>query len=234
VDSLFWLTPPNMVTTDYRAFVRSVGASGAEAIHANKIGRVVNLSSVGAQMASGCGPVSGLHEVEGLLNAAATNIVHLRPGFFFENFLHHLESIHDDSAVYMPLGGLVRLPMIATRDIASVAARMLLSSTWTGKMIRGLHGPADLSLFEAVGQISEGLRKQIRYTQVPEATARKAMVSMGVSDSMADSLLEMYRAMNSGLMKRAEPRGVETTTPTRLVDFAREVILPLVLLPAHT
>jgi uncharacterized protein YbjT (DUF2867 family) len=233
VDALFWVTPPNMTSPDYRGFQKSVGSAAAAAIRDNQISRVVNLSSFGVQVPFGCGPVSGLHDVEELLNAVAGNITHLRAGFFYENFLYQLENIRRDSAVYMPLSGLTRVPMLATRDIAEASARLLLNGQWTGQNIRGLHGPADLSLNEAVGQISEGLGHQVRFVKVPAEAARKAMLSMGMSPNVADGMIELYRALNSGLLRRDEPRTAETTTPTTLIDFARDVIMPQLLQPVH-
>jgi hypothetical protein len=55
---------------------------------------VVNLSSIGAYLDSGAGPISGLHDVELLLSEACDNITHFRPGFFFENLLMQFDAIH--------------------------------------------------------------------------------------------------------------------------------------------
>ena len=82
VDALFWATPPGYGSDDLRAFQNRLGKAAATAIGANKIPRVVNLSSVGANLSSGVGPINGLHDVEVLLDNVATNITHLRPGFF--------------------------------------------------------------------------------------------------------------------------------------------------------
>jgi uncharacterized protein YbjT (DUF2867 family) len=233
VDSLFWLTPPNMQADDLNAYQKRLGDVAAKAIRDNNISRVVNLSSIGAHLGPGFGPISGLHDVEESLNSVSANITHLRCGFFYENFLYQLENIRTKGSIYMTMSGSTRLPMIATRDIAEVAAQRLLDGRWSGKSVRGLHGPVDLSLFEAAGQISEGLSQQVKYQRVPEDAARKAMMSMGVSSKVVDSMLEMYRAMDSGSLKRAEPRSPETTTPTTLVDFSREVIQSLLLQPVH-
>ena len=52
---------------DVRAFQNRLGTAGATAIRTNGISRVVNLSSIGsASSDSGVGPISGLHDVEGL------------------------------------------------------------------------------------------------------------------------------------------------------------------------
>ena len=62
--------------------------------------------------------------------------------------------------------------------------------------------------------------------------ARLAMKAMGASDGVIETLLEMYRAMDSGLLVPAEPRTRDTTTATTLEQFARDVIMPQVAVPA--
>ena len=190
-DALFWVTPSNVVADDFRAFQNQVGRAGAAAVRTNGISRVVNLSSVGAEAASGHGPVNGLHDVEALLNAVTTHITHLRPTFFFENFLMELGSIKDAGAVFMPIAGTAVLAMIATRDIARVAADRLLDSAWTGTSIRELLGPADLSFDEVAASLSKGLGRQVAHTRIPEEQTRQVMLEMGLSSNTTDVMLEM-------------------------------------------
>lgn len=233
-DALLWVTPPNMTCPDMRAFQIACGRAAAGAIRANRIPRVVNISSIGAQQAEGNGPINGLHDVERQLNAAAPNLVHLRPGFFFENFLMQIDAIHGASSVFMPTDGTRAIPMIATRDIAAVAAELLVYSDWTGLQVRGLHGPADMTIRQAVEIIAQGLERPIRYAKIPEEQARANMRAGGMSDRAVEAMLEMYRSFQEGRLTVAEARSPETTTPTTLAEFTREVIVPLVHEPLHS
>lgn len=228
VDALFWMTPPNYKSEDFRAWQNKVGRAAQAAIRENQIPRVVNLSSAGAQLDSGVGPIGGLHDVEKLLDEVCPNVTHLRPGFFFENFLMQVEHMKHESCLYGTVSGTREFAMVATQDIARIAADRLLDERWTGRSVRGIHGPTDLSYEEAVKEISKGIGRPIRYVQVAEQDVRSAMISMGLSAQMADLLLEMYRAADRGLLIPAEPRTHETTTPTKLEDFAREVLAPVV------
>jgi hypothetical protein len=47
-----------------------------------------------------------------------------------------------------------------------------------------------------------------------------------MSSNMADLLLEMADALNSGHMKMIEPRSRANTTPTTLETFVAEVFVP--------
>lgn len=233
VDALFWVTPPSYAEKDYREFMRTCGRAAAGAIRANKIARVVNLSSAGAHLEFGAGPINGLHDVERLLNDAASNITHLRPGFFFENYLWQLDGIRRTESVYMTTSGNRRVPMIATRDIADAAARRLLDASWTGRSIRGLHGPANISYDEAAQWISDALGHPVHHVKVPEEAAREAMIGMGMSPNAADMMLEMYRGVENGTLRPAEPRTAETTTPTTFKTFVAEVLVPALGEPVH-
>lgn len=227
-DALFWVTPPDFTATDFRARQNQFGAIGAKAVRANGIARVVNVSSVGAHTSDGNGPVNGLHDVEELFDGTGAGTLHLRAAFFFENFLMHLESIQGMGSIFMPISGSARVPMIATPDIARAAADRLLDGSWSGNNVLGLHGPADLSFDEAAAALSDGIGKPVNHVTIEEGQAREALSGMGLNDDVVEQLLELDRAIESGHIGPAEPRTHETTTPTTLVDWAREVMAPMV------
>ncbi|MGA2796540.1 MAG: NmrA family NAD(P)-binding protein [Thermoguttaceae bacterium] len=234
VDALFWVTPPGYGSDNVRAFQNRLGIAGAFAIRDNRIPRVVNLSSIGAQLSSGVGPICGLYDVEGILDEAADNITHLRPGFFFENFLMQLDSITKWGRISLPLSGSRSYPMIAARDIGRVAAMRLSDPTWKGMYIRELHGPADMSFDEAAEIISQVLGRKILFIRSDKQEARHVLLNTGMSENLADLLLEMYDAVESGRLQPLQPRSLESTTPTTLTEFVHEVMLPLIAQPvAH-
>jgi uncharacterized protein YbjT (DUF2867 family) len=227
VDALLWVTPPGYGSDNVRAFQNRLGKAAATAIRTNRIGRVVNLSSIGAELNSGVGLINGLHDVEGLLDEAAEHVTHLRPGFFFENLLLQVDSIRQIGRISLPISGSRRYPMIAARDIGRVAADCLASETWTGESVRELHGPADLSLDEVAGILSEGLGRKVEYVRCDRQQSRQFLLSHGVSENFADLMLEMYDAVEAGWLHSSQPRSLETTTPTALGEFAQEVMLPM-------
>ena len=228
VEALFWVTPPDYQVSDYRAFQNRVGCAGAEAIRQNRIRRVVNLSAIGAHCSCGGGPINGLHDVEKILDRVATNIIHLRPAYFFENFVPQLENIKKEGKIYLPVSGTTRIPMLATRDIGIMAADRLVDTCWTGRSVRGLHGPADLSFDEVAAVLSSCLEREIVHVKISEDLARKAMMEWGISEPTCELMLEMYRGFEKGTLRPDEVRSPETFTPTKLADFARKVMRPLI------
>ncbi|MGQ0613399.1 MAG: NmrA family NAD(P)-binding protein [Planctomycetaceae bacterium] len=226
--ALFWVTPPDYAVKDLRAFQRRCGDAAAKAVRANTISRVVHISSIGAQLSKGVGPINGLHDVEQLLDEATKNVTHLRPAFFFENFASQLDNIRLKSSIFLPISGDRRIPMVATRDIAHIAAHRLMDRKWTGRSVRGVHGPEDLSFDEVAGQLSEALGRRITHVRVPEEEARKALLAAGMGKSACHAMLELHRAIEAGTLLSAEPRTEKTTTPTSFFEYARQALAPLV------
>jgi uncharacterized protein YbjT (DUF2867 family) len=222
--AIFWMTPPDIGQPDLAAYHTGSGEVAATAIKANKIPRVVNLSSAGAHLQK-AGPISGLGIVERKLNEAAENVVHLRPSFFMENFLSQMEPIKRDGAVYDLLPADRAVPLVAVRDIGNVAAELLLDSKWSGKSIRGLHGPADLTFAEATKIVGDSIGKPLNYVQITPDQAYQVYLGIGASPSFANGLIEMYQAVaQPGSI--AEARTPLTTTPTTMREWSETVFRP--------
>jgi uncharacterized protein YbjT (DUF2867 family) len=121
----------------------------------------------------------------------------------------------------------LRLPMIATRDIGAYAAEALLKLDFVGKSTRELQGPRDVTYAEGAKIVGASIGKEdLTYKLVPAAQLKPVLMQVGMSSSMADLLLELADALNSGHMKMLEPRSPANTTPTTLETFVAEVFLP--------
>lgn len=224
MDALFWVSPNDPTTQDVREWYEQLGSSVAQATEANMIPFVVVLSSAGAQLPH-AGPVSGIGQIEEHLNATAANVVYLRPGYFMENALMQLDAIRAQNAFYGIEPPDLPMPHIATKDIAAVAAETLLKRAETGKIIRGLHGPADLTYGQIAQILGNAAGRPIQYVQISPEQARKSYLEMGLSPAFADAYVEMGTAFSKpgGI---AEPRTAATTTPTTLEEWAKQEFVP--------
>ncbi len=231
-EALYWVVPYNFGSADFRHWQSQVGNAAAAAIKANQISYVVNLSSTGAHLPSGMGPISGLHEVEKLLNAVAQNIVHLRPAFFMQNYLGQLQAIQTANRVFLPIAGDRRLAMIATQDIAAVAAKLLIQRDWNGQSVLGLHGSADLSFDEVAAILSQELGRSILHTSIALEQFRDVLLQKGASYNVADDYVEMWQGLSDPEFVPAEARTLDTTTPTSFSQFVQEQMLSRLNQPA--
>ena len=225
VDALFWLTPPNVAAEDFRGYQRKLGKVVARAITENKIPRVVNLSSIGAHVPTGTGAIAGLYDVEKKIDKTDTSVTHLRPGFFMENFFMSVESMAGQGAIFLPVQGSARMPMIATADIAKAAADRFLADNWSGRSVIELVGPDNLSFDGAAKILGNAIGKEIRYMATSRDQTHEALIGMGLSTSAADVFLEMYGAFDAGTITPESPRKTQTAVTT-MDTFAENVFRP--------
>jgi uncharacterized protein YbjT (DUF2867 family) len=226
-EALFWLPPLVFDQPDFLGWARATGRLAAATAARHHIERCVLISSVGAQHEEGVGPIACMGAMERAFAAAVPNLVSLRCGHFMENFAMHLPTLLSQGAFYSPHPTDLRLPFVATRDIAAVAARWLEDDTFRGNKMVGVHGPEDLSHREAAAQIGTVIGRSIEHVEVPVAAAVEGMRRAGVPHHVAELLGGLYEGIRTGRVVRAEPRTGETTTPTTLATFTRESLLPL-------
>ncbi|MGA2813459.1 MAG: NmrA family NAD(P)-binding protein [Candidatus Acidiferrum sp.] len=228
VRAAFLMIPPDLFSPDYRAQQEQATDALASAVKQSGLQYAVNLSSIGAQVPSGTGPIAGLHGLEQKLNrVSALNVLHLRPAFFMENELSSLDLLRNMGIFGSPLKADLKMAMIATRDIGAYAAERLLKLDFSGKSTRELLGPRDMSPSEVAAIIGRAIGKaELPYLQFPYAQAQGALLQMGVSAKTAQTFIEMYQGFNDGIVVGEEPRSQANTTPTSFEQFAEDLLAP--------
>jgi uncharacterized protein YbjT (DUF2867 family) len=221
-DAAFTLLPPDVYAADYRRQQDAQGEAMATAIGGSGLRHVVFLSSLGGDLAEGTGPIAGLHaQEERLRRLSGVNVLILRPTYFFENFFDTLGLIKHQGMNGGAVAPDLPFPMIATDDIADVAARALRLRDWRGVVVRELLGERDLTFAEATRIIGARIGKpDLSYVQFPYADFAASLVEMGTAPNVAGLYAEMARAINDGRVKSLEGRRAENTTPTTLEAFA--------------
>lgn len=215
----YTMIPPCYAEPNMRRAQDRIGTSIATALGEAPVPRIVNLSSIGAELPQGTGPIEGLHAQEQRLDALGMHdLLHLRPGYFMENLLAGvadaatLEQVVGMEAADLPM------PMVATADIAAVAARELVTPQHRGALL--LHAPAHVTMREAASAIGAALGKPaLPYVQLTPEQAKPALVAQGFSADAADQLAALARWVTSSLAStRAAPVLVQ---PTTIEAFAR-------------
>jgi uncharacterized protein YbjT (DUF2867 family) len=222
VDAVFTMIPPNYAAVDFRAYQNEIGTSIAMALTSARVRFVVNLSSQGADLPAGTGPIVGLRDQEQRLNALqGVHVVHLRCTYFMENLLMNIPLINQQGFAGSAVRGDQKFAMIATKDIAARVAEHLVKRDFLGKEVRDLLGQRDLSIEEAIAVFGRRIgRPDLKYVQIPYDEAAKGMVAMGISPDVSRLFVEMGKALNEGVFAAARPRTAENTTPTSIEQFA--------------
>jgi len=224
-DAVLTLLPPDLQAADYRAAQAGVSSAITTAIRESGVRSVAAISSLGAQLADGTGPIVTSYDFEQRLRELErVDVLVLRPAYFFENFEEALDLIKHQGIHANAVDPDVPVPMIATRDIAAVAAEALRARDWRGTVVRELMGPRDLTFAEVTRILAERLDKPgLPYVRMTYEDLTATFVQLGFSADVARVYVDLVRALNEGTVTSVDGRTVASTTPTRFEEFAEEL-----------
>src|ERR671916_290275 len=225
-DAAYTLTASDPTLPDYHADQDRRGEAIAAAIRESGVRHVVALSAIGGELASGNGFIASLHRQERRLRALdGVNVMILRPGAFFEGFYATLETIRHEGVVADSVAPQAKVPMIATADIAAVAAKALRERDWSGPVVRELIGPRDLSYTEVAAAIGEAIgQPDLQYVQLPDEELVAILTeAAGFSPDFAAVFVEFNQALSEGRLQSLEGRNEGNTTTTEFDEFAAEL-----------
>ncbi len=222
VDAVFTIIPPDMMGTDYRGFQKEVGEATTQALRNTGISHVVNLSSIGAHLPEKTGPILELYHQEKRLNQIdSLNVVHLRPAYFMENLFYMIDVMRSQGMAGSAIKADLKIPMIATQDIGTRAAELLLRLDFQGKSTMELLGERDLSMQEVTSILGRAIGKpDLPYVAFPYEGVEAAMKQMGIPVNTISMMIEMYRSYNDGFIQAEETRSNKNTTPTSIEEFS--------------
>ena len=222
-DAVFCLLTPDIFAADIKKEQNLIAENYFEAVKINKILNVVLLSSVGAHLRKGAGIVDGLGYMEDLfLQMKETNVLNLRPSYFMENTLGMISTIKQMGIAGNPVRPDVRFPIVATRDIAAVAAKKLQDLDFKGNSIEFVLGAKDYSYEEITAIAGKAIGKpELKYVQFPYEDTIKAMVASGYcGEDAAILMVDLAKAINDGTLLSAHQRTAANTSPTTYEEFA--------------
>ena len=222
VDAVFAMIPPHLQSDDYELFADHIGKNHIQAIQSSDIRNVVALSSIGAHLHEGSGIVKVLYNFEQQLKVLSdANVLILRPSYFMDNIYMQIDIIKNMGIVGSPVTADVSQPVVATQDIADVAARRLSALTLSGHEIEYILGERNLSYTEITKVLGKALGKEnLNYVPFPYREAKMGMVHMGLSENIAGLLIELAEGINNGKVLDHYVRTPENTTKTTIEEFA--------------
>lgn len=201
--AVFSFIPPGSDEADYEAYQDRVSSAICQAIREASVKRLVNLSSLGANLPSGTGPIAGLHRHEERLNAlnCFTTLIHLRPTFFMENLNEHLPQILNEQQIRSCIDENLPLDMVATRDIGWKAADFLDSTADFPHLVFEFVGPKPVTMWQVTELFANVLdMPELHYQQISLEEARWEWLQAGMNEKLVAMLIEMYKAFNTGLI----------------------------------
>ncbi|HVE59646.1 MAG TPA: NmrA family NAD(P)-binding protein [Pyrinomonadaceae bacterium] len=196
---LYLMNPPAYGSEDQFAELEKVIEAFQAAIKNSALEKIVVLSSIGSQLASGTGNILTTYKLEQAFGDLDIPVTFIRAGSFMENWNGVLETAKTAGVLpsfYQPLN--LKIPQVAAADIGRVAAESMQEKT-DGKEVKELAGfwtsPEETA--EAVGKV---LGKEVKAVPVPEDQWVGILANHN-SPKNAASLAEMFAGFNSGHIK---------------------------------
>jgi uncharacterized protein YbjT (DUF2867 family) len=228
-DAIYTMLPYNFGAINYRQYAGEVGNKYAKAIKAAGVKHVVNLSSIGAHLDKGTGPIAGLHDIEQILNQLDNVAVkHLRPAIFYNNFFFDIALIKSQNIMGNNYSKETRLVMVHPKDIAEVAAYELQNS-FIGKSYCYVVSD-DRNIADIVKTLGAAIGKpELPWVQFTNEQTLAGMTASGIMPpTIANLYVELGTAIAKGILWEDYDRSKsETAGKTKLIDFAKETFAPV-------
>jgi uncharacterized protein YbjT (DUF2867 family) len=179
--------------------------------------RVVALSSMGANRASGLGMITALSLLEQGFRKLTSPVTFVRAGGFYENFLYGLQVAQSGTlpVFYNPTNR--KSTMVATNDIGAEVASLLTGPAWSGQRVVELGSM--VAPDEVAAQLGDVLNLEVKAFAVPRAGWAQAFEQFDVPRGRTGPAEDMFEAVNAGWMDL----GVEGTEHVAGTTSARDV-----------
>jgi uncharacterized protein YbjT (DUF2867 family) len=210
---VYLLVPPNYGAGAWLVDQRARMDRAAEAVKRSAIGHVVFLSSIGAQIAVGTGPIRAARYGEQALGASVKNLTILRPCYFMDNWVPVLGASKGQGILPTFIAPQAMIPMISTRDIGRIGAEQLMVGG-KGKQIVELAGPEEYSPNQVAAALGQILGKPVSAQHAPLSAVVPTFTSFGFSDEAAKLFEEMYASFSTGAIGYEHPASLVRGTVT--------------------
>jgi uncharacterized protein YbjT (DUF2867 family) len=225
-DAAYLIIPPKWDVSGWRAFQNQIIDNYIAALEANDIRFAVLLSSVGADLGQGAGPVDGLYDAEQkLANVPGLNSKFLRPSYFMYNLFGMIGMIKNMGIMGNNFGADM-VVLTHTDDIADVALHELLTLGFTGHQVRYIASD------ERTGaEIAQVLGEAIGKPETPwvvfsDAQSLEGMKGAGLPEEMAASYTTMGKSLREGKMQADFFNNKPVYGKVKLEDFAKNEFAP--------
>lgn len=194
-EGAFVMLPPMFDPSPGFPEARRAIANLHRALSSVRIGRVVALSTIGAQQERES-LLYQLHLLEEELGTLSLPITFLRPAWFLENTSWDIAPARDSGVVKSFLQPLdKRFPMIATRDVGQVAAE-LLQEQWKGRRVVEIEGLSRIAPNQIARELASLMNRDVRMQLVPRKTWESTFRSAGMKNPIPR--IQMLDGFNEG------------------------------------
>ncbi|RYY56772.1 MAG: NAD-dependent dehydratase [Chitinophagaceae bacterium] len=221
-DAVYTMVPPNYGAANMPDFIEATGKGYATGIKAAGVKKIVNLSSIGADVPAGTGPIAGLHRVENILNQLeGVDVKHVRAGFFYVNFFNDIPLVKHNNVIGANYPATTEMIMVHPADIADAIAEELLGS-FSGKSVRYAISEEKL-ISDIVPLIAAATGKPgLPWVEFTDDQSLEGMKGAGIPAPTAATYVEMGQALRDGVLnKYYRANNFKPTGKRKFADFVK-------------
>lgn len=217
-----------MVKTDWsnlHGHYPAVARRFVDALRDSPVKLAVSLSAIGSEVEGETGHFEGFHRLDETLNQLTTiDLVHLRAGWFMENSLFWADSVARYGRIGWSVDPGLKLPWVATGDIAQLAAQELTHPTGQHRVAREV-GAEDLTMPELATMMGNAIGRPVAYRWMDRTRKdieAEYLKRFGTPEQWLDDS-QTLDALNSGRVRFHGPR---PALPTTMEAFLRDTWKP--------
>lgn len=202
-EGLYLLSPPDLGAQNFLRDRAKLLDGVIDTVKRAKVEHTVLLSSLGAQLTKGTGPVLSLHHAEQAFRKTGLQVTFLRASYFAENWGAVVPVALKDGVLPSFVKGDQTLPLVSTPDIGRVAAELLLRGP-RGVEVVELVGPSDPTPQKVADTLSKLIGRDVALVEAPLAAVVPTFTSFGISEDVSRLYQELYEAI---ARHEIEPQG---------------------------
>jgi len=220
-EGVFLLLPPNFDPSgDFRES-RAIIRSFCQALTQAKPARIICLSTIGAQ-ARQPNLLGQLGLMEKELAALNLPVSFLRAAWFMENSLWDVQPARKNGVIPSYLQPLDKpVPMVATRDIAQLAAKLLTQAESPAKIVE-LEGPERITPNQISADFAKALGKPVTAEIMPRDQWESIFRAQGMNNP--EPRMQMLDGFNEGWIEFEGDDTSRLKGTTRFADVLPELI----------
>jgi uncharacterized protein YbjT (DUF2867 family) len=201
-DAVYLIIPPKWNVDNWIEYQKAVANNYTSAIAKNGVKYVLSLSSVGAHMGSGCGPVDGVAYLDSkLAELKDVNVKILRPSYFFYNLFSMVGMIKGMGIMGSTQPANHSIVLTDTADIADAAFEELNALSFTGYSIRYMASD-ERTWTEIASVLGAAIGKpELPYVEFTDEQSQHGMTQMGLPKTIVEGYVALGAALRSGNME---------------------------------
>lgn len=199
------------------------GKAAVDAAKEAGLSFLVKSSELGADPHSPKLALQAQGSVDQYLQASGVAWSILRPNFFMQNFaVSYAAGIRERSGIFLPQDN-AKISFIDVRDIAAVAAEILLAPTAHIGRAYDLTGPQALSNHEVAQHLSDAAIRLVEYHATSDEDTINAMSQRGVPQWIIEFVMSLHLHVREGKMADVSSAVLDITRgePIEFVQFAQ-------------